>query len=614
VKERPQPHPLQERAGLAPEEPGVYIFSDGESRVLYVGKAGVIRRRVLSYFHSTGLSGRIRNMLSRARQLDFIVTSNEVEALILENTLIKKEKPRFNIMLRDDKTYPYIRITTAEAWPRVELTRKLRDDGQSYFGPFMGQYMARRLMEIARTRFQVRTCSIEIDGRLPRPCLYYHMNACLAPCVEGMTDPETYRAAVEDLTLFLRGNFSELLERLEKEMWNHAEGEAYEKAAHARDLMSTVRRLREAQHVEGAPGENADIIGIFGEGDHVSLCILVYRGGKLTAKREFHFEELADVGAEEILVSFISRYYEVNPAVPPLIESGVALKEEDREMLEAWLTHLRKGRRTRIHQPRRGRRRRRLELAEQNARAAFEIRFRAPKSRAEYLERRIGEILGLEGPVRRIECFDISHSSGSHTTASCVVWISGRMEKRLYRSFNIRSVHGVDDYASITEAVTRRYRRVQKEGKELPDLVLIDGGKAQLGAARAALDRLGIEIPLASLAKREEEIFTADASEPLRPDGHDPAHLALRRIRDEAHRFAVTRQRKRRRKQTLSTELLEIPGIGPGRARSMLQHFGSLAAVRSAECPELEKFLGSRLGHRVFRHFHPESSGSEEHR
>jgi len=257
VKERRQLHPLQERARRAPEEPGVYIFSDGESRVLYVGKAGVIRRRVLSYFHTTGLSRRILNMLSRARQLDFIVTRNEVEALILENTLIKKEKPRFNIMLRDDKTYPYIRITTAEEWPRVELTRQLRDDGQSYFGPFMGQYMARRLMEIARTRFQVRTCSIEIDGRLSRPCLYYHMNACLAPCVEGLQDPEAYRAAVEDLTLFLKGNFSTLLERLEKEMWNYAEGEEFEKAAHARDLMSTVRRLREAQHVEGAPGENA---------------------------------------------------------------------------------------------------------------------------------------------------------------------------------------------------------------------------------------------------------------------------------------------------------------------------------------------------------------------
>ena len=598
-------HPLLEKAQQAPEAPGVYLFADSGGRVLYVGKARIIRRRVLSYFRSTGLADRTRKMLSRAQNLDFMVTSNEVEALILENNLIKKERPRFNIMLRDDKTYPYLKITTGEKWPRVELTRKLRNDGHRYFGPFMGQDMARRLMEIARTRFAVRSCSIEIDGKLARPCLYYHMNACLGPCVSGLTDEEAYAGAVEELSLFLKGRYSTLLGRLEEQMLRESEAEEFEKAAHTRDLITTVRRLREVQHVEGAQGGNADVIGIRGDGEQVTICLLPYRGGKLMGKREFHFEGLADAELSEILMSFLSQYYEANPAVPPVIECGISLEEEDRSLLEAWLSHRRGGRKSRIHRPRRGERLRWLEMAEKNARSSFELRFRAPKSRAVFLEERIAGILGLPDPVRRIECFDISHSSGRHTTASCVVWISGRMEKKQYRSFNIREVEGVDDFASISEAVTRRYRRRLQELQEMPDLILIDGGRGQLNAARSALDSLGLEIPLISLAKREEEIFSADAAEPLRPDAHDPAHMVLRRIRDEAHRFAITRQRKRRRKKTLSTELLNIPGVGPGRAKRLLQHFGSVRAVNAASAAELQRVLGPELGRRIHGRLHP---------
>lgn len=605
MTEEKSAHPLYEKAQQAPEAPGVYLFSDASGKVLYVGKARVIRRRVLSYFREAGLAERTRKMISRARGLDFMVTSNEVEALILENNLIKKEGPRFNIMLRDDKTYPYLRITTGEEWPRVELTRKLRHDGHSYFGPFMGQYMARQLMEIARTRFAVRTCSIEIDGKLTRPCLYYHMKACLGPCVEGLTTPEEYAGVVEELSLFLKGRYGDLLSRLEAQMWRESEEEEFEKAAHTRDLISTVRRLREAQHVEGAPAGNADVIGIFGDGEQVTICLLPYRGGKLMGKREFHFEGLVDAGVGEILLSFISQYYEANPAVPPVIECGVSPDEEDRSLLEAWLSHRRGGRKARIHRPMRGERLRWLEMAEKNARSSFELRFRAPKSRALYLEERIADILGLSDPVRRIECFDISHSSGRHTTASCVVWISGRMEKKQYRSFNIREIEGIDDFASIAEAVGRRYRRRVKEGQELPGLILIDGGRGQLNAARSALDSLGLEIPLISLAKREEEIFSADTDEPLKPDAHDPAQLELRKIRDEAHRFAITRQRKRRRKKTLSTELLNIPGVGPGRAQLLLKHFGSVRAINAASVEDLQRVLGPELGRRIHGHLHP---------
>jgi len=573
--------------------------------VLYVGKARVIRRRVLSYFRKTGLAERTRSMLERARHLDFMVTVSELEAFILENNMIKKERPRFNIMLRDDKTYPYIKITTGEEWPRVELTRKVRQDGHRYFGPFMGTHMARRLMELARTRFAVRTCSLEIDEKLARPCLYYHMKACLGPCVEGLTTREDYASAVEELSLFLKGRYGTLLQRLEEEMWRAAEGEDYENAARYRDLILVIKRLKEVQNVEGlhAAGD-ADVIAMHGDGENVSICVLPYRGGKLMGKREFHFEGVSDASPSEILMSFAAGFYEANPSIPPTIECGVLLDEDDRLLLETYLAHRRNGRKLKIHRPQRGVRLRWLKIASENALAAFEIRFRAPRTRAAHLERSLAKLLGIVGPVRRIECFDISHSSGKFTTASCVVWVSGRMEKKQYRSFNLREI--IDDFASISEAVLRRYRRRVEEKQELPDLILIDGGSGQLSAARAALDTLSLEIPVASLAKREEEIFLADSAEPIVPDAHDPSHMVLRQIRDEAHRFAVSRQRRRRRKKTLSTELLNIPGVGPGRARRILQHFGSVRAVDQAGREELQRLLGPRLGEQVWRHLHPE--------
>jgi len=596
-------HPLLERARSAPEAPGVYRFLAPDGEVLYVGKARILRRRVLSYFTRGELPERTRRMVGRARGLDFTVTSSEVEALILENTLIKRHRPPYNVLLRDDKTYPYIRSTTGEEWPRVELTRRVRDDGHSYYGPFMGQRMARRLMELARTRFQVRTCRIEIDGKLARPCLYHHMGACLAPCVEGLTTPEAYREAVEELELFLSGRHGELLPRLEAAMWRAAENEEYEHAARYRDLLAVVRRLAEPQNVELPGRGDADVLAVFADGENATVCVLPYRGGTLVDKRELHFEGVGDIPAPELLSSFIAQFYEANPAVPARIDTAVPLDEDDRSLLSAFLGE-RRGRRVEIAAPRRGPRARRVELARANARTAFELRFRAALAQGEALGRRIAEALGLDEPVRTIECFDISHARGKDTTASCVVWEKGRMAKKRYRSFNIRNVEGVDDFAAVAEAVTRRYRRLADEGGRMPDLVLIDGGAGQLNAAMAALDTLGIELDLAALAKREELIHLPGREEPLRLDPSDPAHLVLRQIRDEAHRFAVARHRTRRRRRNLETELLEIPGIGPGRARTLLTRFGSLRAVRNATEDELRRALGPRLGSQVWRHFH----------
>ncbi len=599
-------HPLAARAHQAPQKPGVYRFRDERGAVLYVGKARNLRRRVLSYFTRRDLPARTVKMLASASDLDFTVTATEVEALVLENTLIKRHRPRFNVMLKDDKTYPYIKVTTGETWPRVELTRRVLDDGQTYFGPFMGQYMARRLMEIIRTRFPVRTCRIEIDGTLPRPCLYHHMHACLAPCVRGMTTEAEYASAVEDVLLFLTGRTKELLARLEASMWAASDRDDFEHAAALRDLITIVRRLGEPQNVEIPGQRDADVIAAMTDGHHATVCVLPYRGGKLVDKREWHFEGIGDVSGGELVASFIAQFYEVNPAVPPVIDTAQETDPDDRAILEAFLSE-RRGRKVTITAPKRGPRARRVELALANARTAFELRFRAPLAQAHQLERRLGEALGLPGPVRRLECFDISHTGGKDTVASCVVWKSGRMNRKAYRSFVIRSVDGIDDFAAIAEAVGRRYRRVRNEGTPMPDLVLIDGGPGQLNAAEAALDSLGVELPAAALAKREELIYLPNISEPLRLDRSDPAHLVLRQARDEAHRFAVSHHRRRRRKHTLKSQLLDIPSIGPGRAKVLLTRFGSLRGVRNASVQDLEATLGPRLGRTVWQHLHGSS-------
>jgi excinuclease ABC subunit C len=596
-------HPLLAKAREAPEGPGVYRFQDRAGKVLYVGKAKNIRRRVLSYFGRADLPERTATMLQRARNLDFTLTASEVEAFILENTLIKRQRPRFNVLLRDDKTYPYLKLTTGEEWPRVEYTRRVREDGHTYFGPFMGQYMARRLMDLARTHFQVRTCQIEIDGKLPRPCLYFHMKACLGPCVAGLTTREAYAQAVNEVRLFLEGRHGELLPRLESSMWSASDRDDFEVAAKYRDLLAIVNRLGDRQDVE-LPGKgSAEVFAVHTDGANATVCVLPYREGKLVDKRDFHFEGIGEVSVSEILSTFIAQYYEANPAIPGTVDTAQPIGDEDRDLLQAFLSHCR-GRKVQVSTPRRGPRVRRAELALANARSSFELRFRAALSQAEHLERRLGEALGLPVPVRRLECFDISHAGGKETTASCVVWQSGRMDKRQYRTFLIKSVQGVDDFASMAEAVHRRYRRLRDEGREFPDLVLVDGGVGQLNAAMAAIDALGIELPIAAIAKREELVWLPGSSEPLRLSDSDPAHLVMRQARDEAHRFAVNRHRRRRRKRTLATELINVPGIGPGRAKALLNRFGSVRGVQRASIDELQQAIGPRLGAHLWQHLH----------
>lgn len=600
-------HVLRDRAAQAPELPGVYQFQDGRGRVLYVGKAKVLRRRVLSYF-SRQLEPRLEQMVRRARRLEFVVTSTEVEALILENRLIKRHRPRYNVLLRDDKTYPYIKLTTGEAWPRALLTRRVLEDGHRYFGPYLGHHMAARIMEVIRTRTQVRTCSLEIDGTAPRPCLYHAMGACLGPCVAGLTTPEAYADAVEEAILLLEGRREELKPRLHAAMWRAAEAQEYERAARYRDLLHALDELTRGQHVEIAGSGSVDVFGVRGDGHDASVAALVYRDGKLVDKREYHFEGLDLPADGSFLATFLAQYYEANPAVPEAIE--VPFEVEDQDTMVEYLAGVR-GRAVRFRAPRRGRRARVVELAAENAAEAFRLRFRHPRRDSERLGAGLAAALALPRVVRRIECIDISHSSGEAQVASLVVWENGKLRKGEYRSFDVRVGGGVDDPAAIAEVVSRRYRRRVAEDAVLPDLLLIDGGPTQLAAAEQALALLHLELPGAALAKKLEEIYLPGRKEPIRLAGNDAGRLLLQSIRDEAHRFALTRHRRKRGARRLATQLLALPGIGPTRARELLTRFGSVDGVRAADPDALATALGKRTADRVWRALHPDERHDE---
>lgn len=593
-------HLLHERALEAPEQPGVYQFLDARDKVLYVGKARHLRRRVLSYFGKE-LEPRIAAMIGRARKIEFVVTTTEVEALILENRLIKQHRPRYNVLLRDDKTYPYVKVTTGEAWPRALLTRRIQDDGHRYFGPFLGRSKAARVMEIIRTRTQLRTCTLEIDGTLPRPCLYHAMGACLAPCVAGMTTPVAYAEVVEEVVLLLEGRHQELQPRLETQMWRAAEADEYERAARYRDLLRVLAELGRGQHVELAGSGSVDVVGVEGDGRDLTVVVLVYREGRLVDKREFHWEAVERSGDGELLASFLVQFYDANPAVPERIE--VPFVPENMEALGEVLQRL-GGSRVKLVVPRRGTRARVLQLAAENAREAFRLRFRHPRRDARRLGDAIASALGLGSPIERIECFDVSHLQGEDQVVSLVVWQAGRTVRREYRSFNVRAGKAADDPAAIAEAVRRRFARRLGERQALPDLVLIDGGAAQRGAADAALVGLGVGIPVVALAKRLEDLYLPGQESPMQLGSGHPVRLLLQSLRDEAHRFAVTRHRRRRKARRLATQLLAISGIGPVRAQALLRHFGSVDGIRAAPLADLQTVLGPRTASSVWTALH----------
>jgi excinuclease ABC subunit C len=616
-----------------PTSAGVYLYKNAEGEVIYVGKANNLRSRVSSYFREGRLEDAKTDTLVReAVDVDYIVVANNKEALALENHLIKQRQPRFNILLRDDKTYPYVKLTLGERYPRVYVTRRLRKDGSSYYGPYFPANLAYRIVDLINRHFLIPSCKVDLGRFHPRPCLQYYIGRCLGPCVEGLTTPEAYQEAVRDVKLFLEGRPTDLSHSLRQRMAKAAQAEEYERAAKYRDLISTVEQLQEKQRIAAVEGDDADVFGYHYENDMLAVNLFHMRGGRVLDRREFFWEDLPEfindgAGTDalarpaeqssaaaiafdpgEFLSALLKQLYIGQPYVPRNIY--VPVEFEDRETLEEVLSEqiaAEGGRATRVHivVPLRGDKRSLLDLAGNNAKQSYDQRFRVMKPNTKAIQEALQDALGMPELPRRIECFDISHIQGAETVASMVVWEDGHMKKSDYRKFIIRGVQGVDDFASMREVVTRRYKRLQEEKKPMPSLVLIDGGLGQLHSAAEALSALEIiNQPLAAIAKREEVIYVfGQESEPVVLDHHSPVLHLIQLIRDEAHRFAVTFHRKRRQMRDRSTELLEIPGVGARTTRRLLEHFGSVQAVKQADSAALFSVVTRAQAEAILEHF-----------
>lgn len=598
---------LRARLKDLPERPGVYLHKNAEGEVIYVGKARNLRSRVNSYL--AGKGARDNRGLSLANEIDaidFVRTNNELEALLLENNLIKTHQPRYNVLLRDDKSYPYIKVTRSEDYPRVVFTRRVdRSKGDLYYGPFFAG-TARRILRIVADHFKLRSCDLDIEtgkSAIPRPCLYYDMHQCLGPCVVGLTTDQTYQEMVDDVILFLGGKSKELQSRLKERMYTAAERENFERATYYRDLIRTVERLSAEQQVASADGENADVWGLHEEEGDVAIQVFVLRHGNLVDRRELFWEKVDRYEGSHFLAEVLQRYYQDNLFIPN--EIIVPFELEEPALLTEWLSS-QKGRKVSVRIPQRGRAVDRLDLATRNAKLAHESRFRkAQQDRLQIAAARLGQILGVEGEVSRIESFDISNIQGSDSVAGMIAFERGHFDKNQYRVFNIRTVAGADDFRSMAEAVLRRYKRVLEEDRPLPDLILIDGGRGQLNAAISSLSKLGIEhYNIAGLAKREEEIYLPQQGEPIKLERREPALQLLQMIRDETHRFAVSSHRRRRSRRTLHSELDDLTGVGEKRRKLLIEHFGSLSSVKQASQQDLSKLLGKKVGRQVFDQLH----------
>jgi len=584
-----------------PDSPGVYLFRGDRGKILYVGKALSLKKRVASYFNRDSGGAKEEALRRLYREVETISTRTELEALLLENTLIKKHRPRYNVCLRDDKTYPYIKITTGESWPRALVTRRVQEDGHSYYGPFWGG-LARRIMRMITRHFQIRTCTIEIDGKLPRPCLYYDLHACLGPCVAGLTTRDAYAGAVADVVLFLEGRNRELEASLTRKMQEASTGENFEMAAAYRDALRTVQDVSESQVVQSLRGENVDVFGFFESGSDVAVCVLVVRGGVLQDRRDFFFEKAHELEPAAFLEAFLPQFYDANPFLPAEIHLPVAIPGA--KLVEQYVA-ARRNAKIAVRAPQRGPAAERVLMAETNARERHRVRFRRTGGDELVALERLARAVGLPIPPQRIEAFDISHTQGTDSVASMVVFEDGKPRKSEYRLFNIASQEllAPDDFKSMAEVVERRYRRVKEEGAPMPDLVLIDGGRGQLQAALTALDRLGLDPPTVGLAKREEEIWVPGRPDPVRLSRKDPALQLVQHARDEAHRFAVSRHRQRRGKRMRQTSLTEIPGVGPVRARQLLRRFGSVKGLKGADPREIAAAVGPSAARAVAEYF-----------
>jgi excinuclease ABC subunit C len=605
----------REKAALLPESPGVYLFKDASGTVLYVGKARNLRSRVRSYFlESRWMDAKTGSLAREIVELETIVVGNEREALALEHNLIKQYRPKFNVVLRDDKTYPYIKFTAGEKYPRVYFTRRIKKDGSLYFGPYFPSSLARRILHFVHKRFMVPSCTVDLTRNHARPCLQYYIKRCLGPCVAGLTTDERYTEATRDVRLFLEGRRHDLIKSLEERMTTAAEKELFEQAAAYRDLLRTLEDIEERQRIAAAQGDDTDVLAYYAEPPLVAADLFHLRGGRVVDRREFYWEDLEEFDPQEFVPSLLKQLYLEAEYLPKAIH--VSIDFEDREPLEEILTE-RAGHKVEILTPQRGTKRAFLDLVESNAKHSFEQRFRVLKPSSKAIGEALQNTLNLAEEPKRIESFDISHIQGTDTVASMVVWENGRMKKSDYRKFIIRGEEGRggertngnpprqnDDFASMREAVTRRYRRLQEEKKQLPDLILIDGGIGQLHAAAQALESLQIiNQPLASIAKKEEILYVlGQENEPIILERHSPVLHLIQQIRDETHRFAVTFHRQRRGKRQTETALNEIPGVGPRTAQKLLKEFGSVANIQRVGVEKLSRVISRKSAEKILAH------------
>jgi excinuclease ABC subunit C len=635
-------HELKEQIARLPEQPGVYLYFNAEGDTIYVGKARALRDRVRNYLGAYGSDPKTDALLNEVARLEVIVTDSVVEALALENNLIKQRSPKYNILLRDDKSYPYLQLTTNEAFPRVLVARRVERDGSFYAGPFLPATFARKTMGLTHRLFGIRSCNEVITGKRGRPCLEYDIKRCIAPCVEQLCSAEVYGRAVELTELFLAGKNEEVVGQLESRMAEAAENERFEEAAQLRDAMRTVQTLHDRQQkMATAELGHRDVFGIKVGPGGVVIQVFQIRNGRVVERVELATEDRAPApgekvsGAEpraagsrdrEALAAALQQFYELR-AAPPEIHTPV--EPDEREALESWLSD-RTGRRVRILVPQRGEKRGLIDLANRNAALAYETRFNQTTAAQYAALETLQVILGLTALPRRIECFDISTIQGSETVASMVLCEDGRMRRSEYRKFRIRSESRTpnpepripnpdlstvarlakvesrvqDDFAAMHQVVLRRYRGLLERGGPFPDLILIDGGKGQLSAGYTALEELGLaNLVAVGIAKKEELLYTRDADDPIALAANDPALLLIQRIRDEAHRFAVTFHRRARTMRDLRSALDGIPGIGPRRRRTLLTTFGSLAGVRRATREELAAVVGPATADRVLAFF-----------
>jgi len=596
---------LEDKLARVPDRPGVYIYRDGKQQVLYVGKAASLRSRVRSYFQeSRPRDPKTDALVRQVRDLEYIVTDNELEALMLEANLVRRHRPRYNIILRDDKHYPFLKLTTNEEFPRLLVARRVQRDGARYYGPFYPATAMRETLRLTRQLFPLRTCSITIDGSLERPCIQYAIHRCNAPCT-GWETREGYARTVEDVAHFLEGRDEELARRLTKEMEEAAAELKFERATVLRDQIQSLNKVRERQKIISTDDVDQDVVGVVRQGSDACVELFFVRKGRLVGQEAFFFDKVAGWSDGEILSAFVRQFY--GKAVPPAPE--VLLSEElpEAELTTEWLSTLGE-RRVQLLAPQRGTKRQFVAMAEANAAIALQNRLLSRDNRQQLVLEELQRSLGLPGLPNRIEGYDISNIQGTEQVGSMVVWENGGMKKDDYKRFRIRTVAGADDFASMAEVLSRRFAKALEQGTPLPDLVLIDGGRGQLNVGLKVLQDLGLDyLPVIALAKQQEEVYVGESLQPLALDPTSPALHTLQRIRDEAHRFAITYHKKLRSRRTIQSVLDAIPGVGPTIRTSLLKTLGSARRVREASVAELAAVpkVTPKLAQKIHEHFHP---------